>query len=73
MKRKRAAKLDISMASMSFRGLVTLRKVKRDKVKDERYGFYPKSKLIPVNLNPNLFEIFIQFEYDPNYFTVDRI
>lgn len=61
------------MACMSFRGLVTLRKVKRDKVKDERYDFYPKSKLIPVNLNPNLSEIFIQFEYDPNYFKADRI
>ncbi|KAH9701782.1 putative protein phosphatase 2C 25 [Citrus sinensis] len=40
LKRKRPAKLDIPVASMSFGGLVTPREVKRDEVEDERDGFY---------------------------------
>lgn len=52
-------KLDIPVASMSFEGLVTLREVKRNKVKYERDGFYLKSKLIQIDLISNLSKIFI--------------
>lgn len=61
-------KLDIPVASMSFEGLVTPREVKRDQVEDERDDFYLKFEFSRTKSNPNLSEIFIQFEFDLSYF-----
>lgn len=62
-------KLDIPVASMSFEGLVTPREVKRDhQVEDERDDFYLKFEFSRTKSNLDLSEIFIQFEFDLNYF-----